>query len=212
VIVNYQHMTKPELEKKLFSYLMKVEFSTLDEMIKLFQCTRENLINIIETNTKTKTTPLGFILENNEITPYQYSIEPTNYETVHIQISNYLKGINGILRLSYQSLSVQNIFKSNSDNTVNFTDKGKEILDNISLILDRIQQLSFLVTFYKLNNKIPKNRIIQADDDHEKCISMYLEIIKKLKNVENTNKSSQHAIESYLFKHQFVVNHLNSSI
>ena len=205
-------MAKPELEKKLFSHLMKVEFSTLDEMIKLFECTRENLINIIETNTKTKTTPLGFILENKEITPYQYSIEPTNYETVHIQISNYLKGINGILRLSYQSLSVQNIFKSNSDNTVNFTDKGREILDNISLILDRIQQLSFLVTFYKLNNKIPKNKIIQADEDHQKCINMYLEIIKKLKNVENTNKSSQHAIESYLFKHQFVVNHLNSSI
>ena len=205
-------MAKPELEKKLFSHLMKVEFSTLDEMIKLFECTRENLMNIIETNTKTETTPLGFILENKEITPYQYSIEPTNYETVHIQISNYLKGINGILRLSYQSLSVKNIFKSNSDNTVNFTDKGREILDNISLILDRIQQLSFLVTFYKLNNKIPKNMIIQADEDHEKCINMYLEIIKKLKNVENTNKSSQHAIESYLFKHQFVVNHLNSSI
>ena len=205
-------MAKPELEKKLFSHLMKVEFSTLDEMIKLFECTRENLMNIIETNTKTETTPLGFILENKQITPYQYSIEPTNYETVHIQISNYLKGINGILRLSYQSLSVQNIFKSNSDNTVNFTDKGREILDNISLILDRIQQLSFLVTFYKLNNKIPKNMIIQADEDHQKCINMYLEIIKKLKNVENTNKSSQHAIESYLFKHQFVVNHLNSSI
>ena len=205
-------MAKPELEKKLFSHLMKVEFSTLDEMIKLFECTRENLMNIIETNTKTETTPLGFILENKQITPYQYSIEPTNYETVHIQISNYLKGINGILRLSYQSLSVQNIFKSNSDNTVNFTDKGREILDNISLILDRIQQLSFLVTFYKLNNKIPKNMIIQADEDHQKCINMYLEIIKKLKNVENTNKSSQQAIESYLFKHQFIVNHLNSSI
>ena len=205
-------MVKPELEKKLFSYLMKVEFSTLDEMIKLFQCTRENLIKIIESNTKTKTAPLGFILENKQKTPYQYSIEPTNYETVHIQISNYLKGINGILRLSYQSLSIQNIFKNDSDNTINFTDKGREVLDNISLILDRIQQLSFLVTFYKLNNKITKNMVIQADEDHQKCINMYLEIIKKLKKVENTNKSSQQAIESYLFKHQFVVNHLNSSI
>ena len=205
-------MVKPELEKKLFSHLMKVEFSTLDEMVKLFQCTRENLINTIENNTKTKTAPLGFILENKQKTPYHYSIEPTNYETVHIQISNYLKGIDGILRLSYQSLSIQNIFKIDSDNIVNFTDKGKEVLDNISLILDRIQQLSFLVTFYKLNNKIPKNMIIQADEDHQKCINMYLEIIKKLKNVENTNKSSQQAMESYLFKHQFVVNHLNSSI
>ena len=205
-------MVKPELEKKLFSYLMKVEFSTLDEMIKLFQCTRENLINIIESNTKTKTVPLGFILENKQKTPYQYSIEPTNYETVHIQISNYLKGINGILRLSYQSLSIQNIFKNDSDNTVNFTDKGREVLDNISLILDRIQQLSFLVTFYKSNNKIPKNMIIQVDEDHQKCLNMYLEIIKKLKNIENTNKSCQQAIELYLFKHQFVVNHLNFSI
>ena len=205
-------MVKPELEKKLFSHLMKVEFSTLDEMVKLFQCTRENLINTIENNTKTKTAPLGFILENKQKTPYQYSIEPTNYEIVHIQISNYLKGINSILRLSYQILSVQNIFKNDSNNNVDFTDKGREVLDNISLILDRIQQLSFLVTFYKLNNKIPKNMIIQADEDHQKCINMYLEIIKKLKNVENTNKSSQQAIESYLFKHQFVVNHLNSSI
>ena len=205
-------MVKPELEKKLFSHLMKVEFSTLDEMIKLFHCTRKNLINIIESNTKTKIAPLGFILENKQKTPYQYSIEPTNYETVHIQISNYLKGINGILRLSYQSLSIQNIFKNDSDNTVNFTDKGREVLDNISLILDRIQQLSFLVTFYKLNNKIPKNMISQVDEDHQKCISMYLEIIKKLKKVENTTKSSQQAIESYLFKHQFVVNHLNASI
>jgi hypothetical protein len=211
-LYTYEHMVKPELEKKLFSHLMKVEFSTLDEMIKLFQCTRENLINIIESNTKTKTAPLGFILENKQKTPYQYSIEPTNYETVHIQISNYLKGINGILRLSYQSLSIQNIFKNDSDNTVNFTDKGRELLDNISLILDRIQQLSFLVTFYKSNNKIPKNRIIQADEDHQKCLNMYLEIIEKLKNIENTNKSYQQSIELYLFKHQFVVNHLNFSI
>ena len=94
--------------------------------------------------------------------------------------------------------------------------KGRQveqlILDKISLILDRIQQLSFLVTYYQLNNKIPKNMLIQANDDHKKCLNMYLEIIKKLTNIENTNKSYQHAIESYFFKHQFVVNHLNSSI
>ena len=39
--------------------------------------------------------------------------------------------------------------------------------------------------------------IIQVDEDHQKCINMYLEIIKKLKNVENTNKSYQQAIELY---------------
>ena len=205
-------MVKPELEKKLFSHLMKVEFSTLDEMIKLFQCTRENLINIIESNTKIKTAPLGFILENKQKTPYQYSIEPTNYETVHIQISNYLKGINGILRLSYQSLSIQTIFENNSEDVINLNDKGREILDNISLILDRIQQLSFLITYYKSINQIPNNMIIQVDEDHEKCLNMYSDIIQKLKNIENTKKSHLQAIELYLFKHQFVVNHLNFSI
>ena len=55
-------MTKPELEKKLFLHLTKVEFSTLDDMIKLFQCTKQNLTDIIENNTKTKSEPLGFIL------------------------------------------------------------------------------------------------------------------------------------------------------
>ena len=205
-------MTKSELEKKLFLHLTKVELSTFYDMIKLFQCTKQNLTDIIENNTKSKSEPLGFILADKQKTPYHYSVEPTNYETVHIQIDNYLKGINGILKLIYQSLSIQIIFENDSDNTVNFTDKGREILDNISLILDRIQQLSFLVTFYKLNNKIPKNMVIQVDEDHEKCLNMYSDIIQKLKNIENIKKSHLQAIESYLFKHQFVVNHLNSSI
>ena len=43
-------------------------------------------------------------------------------------------------------------------------------------------------------------------------IAIAEEIIKKIKKVENTTKSSQQAMESYLFKHQFVVNHLNASI
>ena len=205
-------MTKPELEKKLFLHLTKVQFSTLDDMIKLFQCTKENLTDIIEKNTKTKSEPLGFILTDKQKTPYQYSIEPTNYQTVHIQISNYLKGINGILRLSYQSLSIQTIFENNSEDVINLNDKGREILDNISLILDRIQQLSFLITYYKSINQIPKNMVIQVDEDHEKCLNMYSDIIQKLKNIENTKKSHLQAIELYLFKHQFVVNHLNFSI
>ena len=28
--------------------------------------------------------------------------------------------------------------------------------------------------------------IIQADEDHQKCLNMYLEIVKKLKNIDNT--------------------------
>ena len=205
-------MTKPELEKKLFLHLTKVEFSTLDDMVKLFQCTKENLTDIIENNTKTKSEPLGFILTDKQKTPYHYSIEPTNYETVHIQINNYLKGINGILKLIYQSLSIQTIFENNSEDVIDLNGKGREILDNISLILDRIQQLSFVITYYKSINQIPKNMVIQVDEDHEKCLNIYSDIIQKLKNIENTKKPHLQAIELYLFKHQFVVNHLNFSI
>ena len=87
-----------------------------------------------------------------------------------------------------------------------------KIFDNISLILDRIQQLSFLITYYKSMNKVPKNMISQADEDNEKCLNMYSKIIKKLQNIVTKEKSYQQAMELYLFKHQFVVNHLNSSI
>ena len=78
--------------------------------------------------------------------------------------------------------------------------------------MDRIQQLSFLITYYKSINEIPKNMVIQVDEDHEKCLNMYSDIIQKLKNIENIKKSHLQAIELYLFKHQFVVNHLNFSI
>ena len=61
-------------------------------------------------------------------------------------------------------------------------------------------------------DKIPKHMIPQADEDHEKCLNMYSKIIKKLKNITMKEKINQEAIELYLFKHQFVVNHLNSSI
>jgi len=206
-------MTKPELERKIFLHLTKVNFSTSDEMKNIFKCTSEDLMNIITKNTKTNSEPLGFIIKNDDTNPPQYSIEATNYLTIHTQVENYLKGINGVLNLFYRNLSIQsNLFKTDSDTTLNLNKKGKTIFNNISLILDRIQQLSFLITYYKSMNKIPKNMISQADEDHEKCLNMYSKIIKKLKNIVMKEKINQEAIELYLFKHQFVVNHLNSSI
>ena len=206
-------MTKPELEKKIFLHLTKVTSSTLDEMKNIFKCTDDDLINIIKKNTKTNSEPLGFILINDETTPAQYSIEETNYLTIHTQVENYLKGIDGILTLFYRNLSTQsNLFKINSDTPLDLSKKGKTIFDSISLILDRIQQLSFLITYYKSMDKIPKNMISQADEDNKKCLDMYSKIIKKLKNIPIKEKIDQEAIELYLFKHQFVINHLNSSI
>ena len=206
-------MTKPELEKKIFLHLTKVNFSTFDEMKNIFKCSDEDLMDIIKNNIKTNLEPLGFILINDKTKPPQYSIESTNYLTIHNQVENYLKGINGILSLFYRNLSTQsNLLKTDSDATINLNKKGKTIFDNISLILDRIQQLSFLITYYKSMDKIPKNMMSQADEDHKKCLNMYSKIIKKLKNITMKDKINQEAIELYLFKHQFVVNHLNSSI
>ena len=206
-------MTKPELEKKIFLHLTKVDFSTLDEMKNIFKCSENDLMDIIKNNTKTNSEPLGFIIKNDEISPTRYSIEPTNYLTIHNQVENYLKGINGILSLFYRNLSTQsNLLKSDSDEILNLNNKGKTIFDNISLILDRIQQLSFLITYYKSMDKIPKDMISKADEDHEKCLNMYSKIIKKLKSILMKEKINQEIIELYLFKHQFVVNHLNSSI
>ncbi|MBA4438088.1 MAG: hypothetical protein ACPHC0_01340 [Nitrosopumilus sp.] len=206
-------MTKPELEKKIFLHLTKVDFSTLDEMKNIFKCSENDLMDIIKNNIKTNSEPLGFIIKNDETSPTKYSIEPTNYLTIHNQVENYLKGINGILSLFYRNLSTQsNLLKSDSDEILNLNNKGKTIFDNISLILDRIQQLSFLITYYKSMDKIPKDMISKADEDHEKCLNMYSKIIKKLKSILMKEKINQEIIELYLFKHQFVVNHLNSSI
>lgn len=204
-------MNKPELEKKIFLHLTKVNFSTLDEMKNLFNCEEDELTKIIAKNSKSNLDPLGFILVDKQSSPYRYSIEPTNYQTIHTQVENYLNGINGILNLFYRNLSTQiTLFKNNSDNTTNLNNKGIKILDNISLVLDRIQQLSFIITYYKSMNKIPQNMIDQAENDHEKCINVYSQIVKKLQNIVKKESSHKQAIEMYLFKHQFVVNHLTS--
>ena len=86
-------MTKPELEKKIFLHLTKVNFSTFDEMKNIFKCSENDLMEIIKNNTKTNSEPLGFILLNDKTNPTQYSIESTNYLTIHTQVENYLKGI-----------------------------------------------------------------------------------------------------------------------
>ena len=44
-------MTKPELEKKIFLHLTKVNYSTFDEMKNIFKCSEEDLMNIIKNNT-----------------------------------------------------------------------------------------------------------------------------------------------------------------
>jgi hypothetical protein len=208
-------MQKPDIEKNIFLYLIKMESATINQIASKIKCEKEDLTKVIQNNTKNKSNPLGFILEDNKITPHRYSIEPTNYDTIHAQINNYLKGINGILKLYFKSMSKKNsIFQNdNAQNslstTVNLNKNGTIMLEKIGLILDRIQQLSFLINYYKLTNKIPVHMMMYVDEDHSKCLQAYLEIINKLKNMADKKESQQNAIELCLFKHQFVVNHMD---
>ena len=208
-------MSKPAIEKNIFLCLTKTESATLDEIELKIKCKKEDLVKIIQNNIKNKSNPLGFILEHNKTTPYHYSIEPTTYDTIHIQIHNYLKGTDGILKLYFKNISEKNnIFQiddaqNSLHSTVNLTKNGRAMLEKISLILDRIQQLSFLINYYKLENKIPSHMMMYVEDDTSKCLKAYLEIIKKLKNITGNKESHHNAIELCLFKHQFVVNHMD---
>jgi hypothetical protein len=208
-------MSKPDIEKNIFLCLTKTESATLDEIELKIECKKEDLVKIIQNNIKNKSNPLGFILEHNKTTPYHYSIEPTTYDTIHIQIHNYLKGTDGILKLYFKNISEKNnIFQiddaqNSLHSTVNLTKNGRAMLEKISLILDRIQQLSFLINYYKLENKIPSHMMMYVEDDTSKCLKAYLEIIKKLKNIAGHKESHHNAIELCLFKHQFVVNHMD---
>ena len=208
-------MQKPDIEKNIFLYLAKMESATINQIALKIKCEKEDLTNVIQNNTKNTSNPLGFILEDNKTSPHRYSIEPTNYDTIHTQINNYLKGINGILKLYFKSMSKKNsIFQSNDvqnslSTTANLNKNGTIMLEKISLIMDRIQQLSFLINYYKLTNKVPAHMMMYVDDDHSKCLQAYLEIINKLKNAADKRESRHNAIELCLFKHQFVVNHMD---
>mgnify|MGYP000263807326 FL=1 len=208
-------MEKPNIEKNIFLCLTKTASATLDEIALKIKCKKEDVKKVIQNNTKNTSNPLGFILEDNKTTPCHYSIEPTNYDTIHTQINNYLKGTDGILKLYFKNLSKKNsIFKidksqNSSLTAANLNQNGIIMLEKIGLILDRIQQLSFLINYYKLTNMIPAHMAMYVDDDHSKCLQAYLEVIKKLKNVADSKETHQNAIELCLFKHQFVVNHIN---
>ena len=212
---NFRRMQTHDIEKNIFLCLIKMESATINQIASKIKCEKEDLTKVIQNNTKNKSNPLGFILENNKMDPHQYSIEPTNYDTIHTQINNYLKGINGILKLYFKSMSKKNsIFQMDNTQkslsvTTNLNKNGIIMLEKISLILDRIQQLSFLINYYKLENKIPSHMMMYVEDDTSKCLKAYLEIIKKLKNIAGNKESHHNAIELCLFKHQFVVNHMD---
>jgi len=85
----------------------------------------------------------------------------------------------------------------------------KTILNNIGLILSNIYQTSFLLTYYKSLNQIPKNKIKQAEKDQELCIKTYQNILKKLRKIVGRKELHQRVLETQLFHHQMVIRRLD---
>ena len=57
-------MQKPDIEKNIFLYLIKMESATINEIALKIKCEKEDLTQVIQNNIKTKSNPLGFILED----------------------------------------------------------------------------------------------------------------------------------------------------
>ena len=60
-------MQKPDIEKNIFLYLIKMESATINQIASKIKCEKEDLTKVIQNNTKNKSNPLGFILEDNKI-------------------------------------------------------------------------------------------------------------------------------------------------
>ena len=210
--------TKLELEKQLFDFLSHYQTTTMRGMLRHLSCKKENLQGIIKQYEKTDTNPLGLIKVNKKNIPYEYSLETTSYDELHNQIEPYLKGTNQLVQHLMKQLK-KPLFKDVKEtkleqggNSLSFkiqSEKTRGILTNISLQLSNIHQTSFLLTYYKTLNQIPKGKLKQADYDQELCVKTYSNIIMKLKKFVGRREAHQKALESMLFTHQMTLRRLD---
>jgi len=210
--------TKLELEKQLFDFLSRYQTTTMLGMMRELECKKENLQGIIKQYEKTDSNPLGLIKVNKKNIPYWYSLETTSYDELHNQIEPYLKETNQLVQHLMKQLK-KPLFKDVKEtkleqggNSILFkiqSEKTREIMTNISSLLSNIHQISFLLTYYKTLNQIPKGKLKQADNDQELCVKTYSDIIMKLKKFVGRRKSHQKALESMLFTHQMTLRRLD---
>ena len=210
--------TKLELENQLFDLLSRYQTITMLGMMRHLCCKKENLQDIIKQCEKTETNPLGLINVNKKNIPYEYSLETTSYDELHNQIEPYLKGTMRLVQDMMKQLK-KPLFKNVKEtklerggNAISFkiqSEKTRGILTNISLQLSNIHQISFLLTYYKTLNQIPKGKFKQADHDQELCVKTYSDIIMKLKKFVGRREAHQKALESKLFTHQMILRRLD---
>jgi len=211
--------TKSELETELFLFLSSNHTTTtMLEMMRHLKCNKGNLHDIIKQYEKTDTNLIGLIEINKENIPYKYSLKTTSYDELHSQLKTYLKGTNQLVQHLMKQLK-KPLFKDVKEtkleqggNSLSFkiqSEKTRGILTNISMQLSNIHQISFLLTYYKTLNQIPKGKFKQADNDQELCVKTYSDIIIKLRKFVGRRESHQKALESKLFTHQMTLRRLD---
>lgn len=210
--------TKLELENQLFDFLSHYQTTTMRGMLRHLSCKKENLQGIIKQYEKTDTNPLGLIKINKKNIPYEYSLETTSYGELHNYLETYLKGTNQLVQHLMKQLK-KPLFKDVKEtklerggNSILFkilNPKTREIMTNISSLLSNIHQTSFLLSYYKTLNQIPKGKLKQADNDQELCVKTYSDIIMKLKKFVGRREAHQKALESILFIHQLRLRRLD---
>jgi len=210
--------SKLELENQLFDFLSHYQTTTMLGMMRHFCCKKENLHDIIKQYEKTDTNPLGLIKINKKNIPYEYSLETTSYDELHNQLETYLKGTMGLVQHLMKQLK-KPLFKDVKEtkleqggNSLSYkiqSAKSREIITNINLQLSNIHQISFLLSYYKTLNQIPKGKLKQANNDQELCIKTYSDIMVKLKKFVGRRESHQKVLESMLFTHQMTLRRLD---
>jgi hypothetical protein len=210
--------TKLELENQLFDLLAGNQTITMLGMMRYLKCKKENLQDIIKQYEKTDTNPLGLIKINKKNIPYEYSLETTSYDELHNQLETYLKGTMQLVQHLMKQLKkplFENVKEKKLEqggNSLSYklqNPKTREIITNISLQLSHIYQISFLLTYYKTLNQIPKGKFKQADYDQELCVKTYSDIMIKLRKFVGRRESHQKALESLLFTHQMTLRRLD---
>ena len=210
--------SKLELENQLFDLLSGNQTITMLGMMRALECKKENLQGIIKQYEKTDTNPLGLIKINKKNIPYEYSLETTSYDELHNHLETYLKGTNQLVQHLMKQLK-KPLFKDVKEkkleqggNSLSFkiqSEKARGVMTNISLQLSHIHQVSFLLTYYKTLNQIPKGKLKQADYDQELCVKTYSDIVLKLKKFVGRREAHQKALESMLFTHQMTLRRLD---
>jgi len=210
--------SKLELEKQLFDFLSWNHSTTMYGMMRYLCCKKENLQGIIKQYEKTDTNPLGLIKINKKNIPYGYSLETTSYDELHGYLETYLKGTMRLVQDMMKQLK-KPLFKNVKETKLErggnalsykiWSPKTKNIMLNISMQLSNIHQTSFLITYYKTLNQIPKGKLKQADHDQELCVKTYSDIIMKLRKFVGRRESHQKALQSKLFTHQMTLRRLD---